>query len=57
MKEEGKELTKDQLQAIDKLPEVSTQLDIVRELQKQFQQLQAEVWLVTNDTAAMMLLS
>ena len=55
MKEEGKELTKDQLQAIDKLPEVSTQLDIVRELQKQFQQLQAEVWRETNDTAMMLL--
>lgn len=43
MKQEGKELSKDQLQAIDKLPEVAIQLDIVKELQKQFQQLQTEV--------------
>ena len=42
-KQEGKDLTKDQLQAIEKLPEVSIQLDIVKELQKQFLQLQAEV--------------
>ena len=43
MKEEGKELSKDQLQAIEKLPEVTIQLDTVKDLQKQFQQLQTEV--------------
>ena len=39
----GKPLDKDQKEAVTKLPDVSVQLDLARDFQKQFQHVQAEV--------------
>ena len=39
----GKELDKDQREAVTKLPDVSVQLDLARDFQKQFQSVQVEV--------------
>ena len=39
----GKELDKDQREAVNRLPDVSVQLDLARDFQKQFQNVQGEV--------------